>query len=49
MRIYRHIKYWMLMIMGIFCAYHDAQWAAIALFVLAALQPSMDSFYKDQL
>jgi hypothetical protein len=44
MRLYRHSKYWLCMLLGTFAIYHDAQWAAVALFVIAALQPVIDTW-----
>lgn len=42
MRLYRHIKYWICMGIGVFSVYHEAQWAAVAMFTLAAFQTCID-------
>lgn len=42
MRLYRHIKYWICMGIGVFAVYHGAQWAAVAMFTLAAFQTVID-------
>lgn len=47
MRTYRHVKYWMCMLLGTFSVYHDAQCAAVALFVIAAIQPALDRWMYD--
>lgn len=46
MRTYRHVKYWVCMLLGTFSVYHDAQWAAVALFIIAAFQPWIDRFER---
>jgi len=46
MRFYRHCKYWLCMVIGMWAIYHDAQYAAIALFILAAIQPAIDALER---
>lgn len=47
MRLYRHVKYWMLMALGAAAIYHGAQFAAIAMFLLAAVQPALDRMCRQ--
>lgn len=46
MRLYRHIKFWMLIGLGCFGIYHEAQFAAIALFTLAGFQPVIEKAWR---